>query len=332
MEGYKSFKEAVLDASNNARVWKYAGKEDEIYKKEELLEMGDFYDKTFPLDEWNYFVVFPDGEIGLLATQDGAIDRLFLPIVPAAKKQVPQQRAAGFCSSCGSPLKGGEKFCPVCGSPVAQMAGSSAAISPAKAAAASASSVKRTAPGLSIPSRMERPYKPGFSDKLNDPALRKAMKKNGKIGGFISFLLILLPIPASFVISIMKDEPDILKAGLLLSALMLFGAVYTSIKRKAERPWQGTVTEKYVRKNKDDDNVWVVICKTDKGKKKTIEAAHTAVYDYLQVGDRIRYLPQFDGYYEKYDKSADGYSICPVCRRKNPLSEETCACGAPVFK
>ena len=79
MEGYKKFKDVVLDAASAASSWKYAG-DGNIFNKDELLAMADFFDEKFPIGDWNYFVCFPDGEIGLLATEDNQIEQLFLPI------------------------------------------------------------------------------------------------------------------------------------------------------------------------------------------------------------------------------------------------------------
>jgi hypothetical protein len=59
----------------------------------------------------------------------------------------------------------------------------------------------------------------------------------------------------------------------------------------------------------DDDNYrtymeYTTVITTDAGKKKTIVEKDSGrnMYDYLAVGDRVRYHPKF-GTYEKYDKS-----------------------------
>lgn len=78
MEGYKKFRDVVLDAATNANEWRYAG-DGNLFTKDELLEMADVFDGQFPAGDWNYFVCFPDGEIGLLSTEDNEIEQLFLP-------------------------------------------------------------------------------------------------------------------------------------------------------------------------------------------------------------------------------------------------------------
>lgn len=78
MEGYKSFRETVEDASKATGKWRYVG-DNNIFDKQELLDMAEFFDEQFPLGEWNYFVCFPDGEIGLLDNSDNEIEQLFLP-------------------------------------------------------------------------------------------------------------------------------------------------------------------------------------------------------------------------------------------------------------
>ena len=78
MEGYKSFRETVLDASRFAEKWTYTGS-GEPFDKDELLAMAEAYDELYKPDGWNYFVAFPQGEIGVLSTEDNTVEWLFLP-------------------------------------------------------------------------------------------------------------------------------------------------------------------------------------------------------------------------------------------------------------
>ena len=112
------------------------------------------------------------------------------------------------------------------------------------------------------------------------------------------------------------------------------------------KQWDGTVTEKHTETRQEktsadgDDchstyTLYIVQIRKENGRvKKLKEKEHNhPYYDYLQVGDRVRYHPQFNYYYEKYDKSRDSYAFCPVCACKNNLSRDTCArCGVPVIK
>lgn len=137
MEGYKSFKEAVESVQSEGRVWKYLGNETERFSFDELIQTAEFYDRTFPADEWNYFVTFPTGEIGIFSCEDGDVEMLFVaaqdepatapsepePAVPEAsplpeeqpEPEVPQFRTPKFCRECGSKTVPGDKFCSNCG-------------------------------------------------------------------------------------------------------------------------------------------------------------------------------------------------------------------------
>jgi uncharacterized paraquat-inducible protein A len=56
------------------------------------------------------------------------------------------------------------------------------------------------------------------------------------------------------------------------------------------------------------------------------------MFDYLSVGDRVRYHPTF-GTYEKYDKSKDRIIYCNICRMMNPIKNDRCKrCNNLLFK
>lgn len=179
----------------------------------------------------------------------------------------------------------------------------------------------------------------GYSDKIHDPAVQAALKKN-KAAAFIFFiLLILAPIVISIIISIKNDDNSVIAVGFGVSAVFfVFNAVYFLI-GKTKRQWDGTVVKKYTeRKHSSGDNdtrltYYVVELRTDSGQKKKISGTINPWYDYLHEGDKVRYYPQFNNYYEKYDKSNDSYVYCPVCMSKNSINDEFCKrCKVPVIK
>ena len=70
---------------------------------------------------------------------------------------------------------------------------------------------------------------------------------------------------------------------------------------------------------------YVLVFRTTDGQKKTLEERKTTkYYDYFRIGDRVRYHPQLNGFYEKYDKSLDRYLICPICGRENKIKNDRC--------
>ena len=63
------------------------------------------------------------------------------------------------------------------------------------------------------------------------------------------------------------------------------------------------------------------------------EAYHIRTQIYLEIGERVRYLPRFPQPYEKYDKRKDGDVLCMFCSRRNPLTETECSfCHKPLIK
>ena len=106
--------------------------------------------------------------------------------------------------------------------------------------------------------------------------------------------------------------------------------------RKTKQPmWEGVVVNQYSKEKSEhrggeDDNYrtyteYNTIITTDTGKKKTIVEKDSGrhMYDYLSVGDRVRFHPRF-GTYEKYDKSKDRIIYCNVCSMMNPIQNDRC--------
>lgn len=227
-----------------------------------------------------------------------------------------------YCVSCGKKLEDGDSFCPGCGAPAVAVKEGGAPVSPASG------------------------IKPGFSDKINDPAIRAAMKKNNKAAGVFAVLLVLAPPVVTLILSLKNNDFSYFRHGMILAAVFLVFYLISVTKKKGEKQWDGTVTEKHTETRQEktsadgDDclstyTLYIVQIRKENGRvKKLKEKEHNhPYYNYLQVGDRVRYHPQFNYYYEKYDKSRDSYAICPVCACKNELSRDTCArCGVPVIK
>jgi len=104
---------------------------------------------------------------------------------------------------------------------------------------------------------------------------------------------------------------------------------------------KGVVTNKFSKEqyeHRDDASrtytEYTVVITTDAGRKKTIveKGSRQKMYDYLDVGDRVRYHPMF-GTYEKYDKSKDSIIYCNVCSVMNPIQNDRCRwCNNLLFK
>ncbi len=231
-----------------------------------------------------------------------------------------------FCPNCGKPVDPSAKFCPGCGKPV------SAQSQPAQ-----------SGPAPSAPA-------PGYSSRINDPKIVAAMKKNSRAAGIFGLILIPLPLIGFVIYSMVTDKMEMTQAltyGGIVSAVFLVFALISSIARKAKKPYDAVVTDKKERQVTDRREVdagdhvrtvteYITVVRTTDGKtKKIVERSGSMIqaYDYLQVGSRFRYLPQFNFPYELYDKSKAPYIACVSCGTKNPVSSDTCKkCGIPLLK
>ena len=126
-----------------------------------------------------------------------------------------------YCVSCGKKLEDGDSFCPGCGAPAVAVKEGGAPVSPASG------------------------IKPGFSDKINDPAIRAAMKKNNKAAGVFAVLLVLAPPVVTLILSLKNNDFSYFRHGMILAAVFLVFYLISVTKKKGEKQWDGTVTEKH---------------------------------------------------------------------------------------
>lgn len=227
-----------------------------------------------------------------------------------------------FCKNCGKEISEDDAFCSTCG--------------------------MHTNTEKSIYNEpVECGVKIGFSDRINDPSLKRRMKKNRKGTLIFAIIMILLPITIAFFIGVSNDDFSSLPIGLAVSAVVFVCNFISLVKKKNEKQWDGVVVRKYTKEecHRDGEDhsvskytVYIVEVRDDTGKTRNIkEGSYTSsehiYYDYLNVGDRIRYYPQFNYFYEKYDKTHDTQVNCPICGSFNPLTRDVCEnCGVPIFK
>lgn len=108
MEGFKTFTQAMDMASLNCRKWKDI-EEGSICDYDEMMEIAAYLDGAFPLVGHLWYVVFDDGEIGLLSQDNEEISRMFLPY---------KEDETEYCMYCGSRLAKEAVYCPKCGKKV----------------------------------------------------------------------------------------------------------------------------------------------------------------------------------------------------------------------
>ena len=236
-----------------------------------------------------------------------------------------------FCTECGQRLEEGVKFCPNCGNAV-----------PAEAAGKEPQNNTYT-PNYTQNSTPN--YTPGFSNRIHDPEMKAAVKKNRRASRI--FLLIFMPVPVivAAIYALVTGEMELGQAiigGSVVSGIILLINFLIGMSHSAKNSYEAVVIDKkceYDHKTNDstsNEYVYKTIVRTTDGHKKVIqETSHIprSAYEYLCVGDRFRYHPQLAYPYEKYDKSKDGFVYCACCMAKNDLSGDRChKCGVPLLK
>lgn len=276
-----------------------------------------------------------------------------------------------FCPNCGAQTVEGAAFCVKCGKQLPNISGNQTVPVNAAAAqnlftqppvAGGTAQVNQpivqpipqvnnvlvSQPVVNAAAKVQRV---GFSNAVNDP--RYASKKRSQGCAAFIFSLIIIPMPfIGFVAySYFWHEmamTEALKIGGGVSGIFLLFYLFLGLKKMFSSQWDGVVialteeehlyhrhssTNRSFIHNNDYYYLYVVKIQTDDGRIKRIESKseNSYYYNYLEVGDRVRYHPDID-YYEKYDKSNDTHILCPFCNKVNPISEDVCKCGAPVLK
>ena len=237
-----------------------------------------------------------------------------------------------YCIHCGEKILDDGAFCPFCGQKTSKTTDKYPD--------------EMTHDNTTQETDVRQNIRPGFSKKINDPAIHAAIKKNGKAALIFAVIIILAPIIVTFIIGAKNDDMSVVGGGVVISIIFLVINLISGVKKKSEKQWDGIVIDKCVEEKRkkytpegDRDVQTTIVYKTmfqtDNGKIKILEepAINNVYYNYLNIGDKVRYYPQFTCYYEKFDKSLDTYAICPICATKNDISKDTCSrCGVPIIK
>ena len=238
-----------------------------------------------------------------------------------------------YCMNCGSAINGNEKFCSSCGAPIND---DKPMTQPYQGSAPNFNSFY-SAPNFS----------PGFSNRVNDPEILAAVKKNKKAAKIFALFLIPIPLIGFAVYSLVTEKMELQQAlivGGFVSLVFLIFVVFSLIKSRASKAYEAVVIDKKQREraersNDDSDSYYTeyitVVKTTDGKKKKIVETSRgiVAAYYYLPVGVRFKYHPQFVFPYELYDKSQAPYIACVACGTHNTIMDDRCSkCNAPLLK
>ncbi len=240
-----------------------------------------------------------------------------------AKKQAS---VPGVCSACGVELPEGAAFCIDCGTAM-----NPTAPEPIEPSQATSSTPPQGGTGLV-----------GFSDRCYSPEILAVAQKNKRFGVKFMFVLVAVPLIGFPIAGLMMDdmpfgESLVIGVGIALVMLILN---LLALRRTKQPMWEGVVVNQYSKqeyKHRDSTETYTeytTAIHTDAGKKKTIveRDSRRHMYDYLSVGDRVRFHPML-GTYEKYDKSKDRIIYCNVCTVMNPIQNDRCKwCNNLLFK
>ena len=182
----------------------------------------------------------------------------------------------------------------------------------------------------------------GWSDVPSSPEVADVIKKMKQSSLRWTWVFTLL-FPVGFVIAgLVSDEVPLNEAVMIGGGLGLLMLVINlwRISGTKKPAWDGVIIKKLEKKrwkNYQDGSgqsytEYIVVIRTEAGKKKRIVERQGDMYDYLDVGDRVRYHPALETY-EKFDKSKDRYIYCNICRLRNSIRNDRCErCNHPLFK
>lgn len=312
-----------------------------------------------------YHILSPIGCLFLLLLVSGTLKREKKAKKAARQDAVFQNKDARGdpsmnCPNCGKSLSESSSFCPFCGAKAQRgradlCRACGAAI--AKDSAFCTNCGAAANEGEACPAQVESHAPPvggkaqgsglvGFSEHSHNPEVLDAARKNRKFSIGCMWVLVFVPLIGFPIAGLLMDDYPFREAvivGVGIAAVMLIvNSLYLLGAKKP--PWEGTVVNKYSKERSEhrggeDGNYstyteFTTVINTDAGKKRTIreKGSQRHMYDYLAVGDRVRFHPRF-GTYEKYDKSKDRIIYCNICSMMNPIQNDRCQrCHNLLFK
>jgi len=187
----------------------------------------------------------------------------------------------------------------------------------------------------------------GFSEKINDPAYEKYKKASAKWAYLFASILAVVAVIGFVIYAQSSGEMTILQGflyGLGIGAMFLLIAFAQDLKRKKDTTWDGVVLDKKAEQKVENVRsgnrirrrqymLYTLKVMRDDGKTFTHRMRdNSTIYDYYQVGERVRHHKGFS-YYEKFDKSKDSKILCIACLTFNDIHNDFCKrCKVPLLK
>lgn len=231
-----------------------------------------------------------------------------------------------YCPKCGAQLPDDAAFCSKCGAAISVPSQPAPAATPAPAPAPAPS----PAAGVGV----------GFSKLVDSPEVVRILTKQEKMNNTIAIIFSFVPLVVCMIVGIVSEKQkfaEMLGLGAVLTIVFFLLSMVSKLKKKRAKPYTGTVVGKDTRTYRRKEQIrreYITVIRDDSGKDhKEVENSFHRSYDYLRIGERVRFLPQFPYPYEKEDKTLDGEMICLFCSRKTSIYEDRCKhCKNPVIK
>lgn len=222
-----------------------------------------------------------------------------------------------FCQNCGARLNEGASFCGACGT-------AENTIQPEE---------QQNETGLI-----------GFSSKINDPAFASYKRKSVAWAFIFSGILAVIAIAGFPIYGNMSGEiewPNSLFYGFGIGGMFIVIALLQTLKRGLDKTWDGVVVSKdsYTLKERNRNGqthyhtIYILKIEKDSGRTKKHKWRDIpGVYDYYNIGDKVRHHKGFS-YYEKYNKSDDFQIMCAACMSFQDIGRDICPrCRCPLLK
>ena len=184
-----------------------------------------------------------------------------------------------------------------------------------------------------------------FSKKIDEPALAQYVRSSNRWSATFSIILAFVAVVGFSIYGETSSEmnnPEAFYIGLAIGGMFLLIALFQIAGRKRSSTWDGTVTDKKIKKKRRRDkfqDLWEdyleyrITIKADDGKVHTITTEDDDTkYNYYKIGDRVRHHKGLNTY-EKENKMGDTIIFCNACSTLNDINEDYCfRCKCPLLK
>lgn len=254
-----------------------------------------------------------------------------------------------YCINCGAKLQDGDSFCDQCGTAVVRevsepartvAAPTQAVAAPTQAVAAPARTVAAPTQAVAAPTRNISAY----SQRIDSPEVKAYLAMQRRWVYICLCIVVIAPIVGFLIYANCSDDitvSEALKYGPIVSLIMFCFGISPTVKQKLQKSYIGRVTEMYKKTEVyDDDNssytktTYYIETIDTRGKKhKHKSTGYAGIFHYLQVGDEVRFMPQFPAQFEKKKEPTDTQTCCIFCQSIVSLDDDTCPrCKAPILK